>query len=80
MNLLSQAMPLLIILILFITLASVLIENFKSHKGKNFLISYNRYKNGNSVLYIQSERFNLNKKIYFKKRKENKEKYINIKF
>ena len=46
----------------------------------NLLISYNRFKNGNSVLYIQSERFDFNKKIYFKKRKENKEKYINIKF
>jgi len=49
-------------------------------KMKNLLISYNRFNNGNSVLYIQSERFNFNKKIYFKKRKENKEKYINIKF
>jgi len=57
------------------------------HRGRlkikqmmNLLISYNRFNNGYSVLYIQSERFDFNKKIYFKKRKENKEKYINIKF
>jgi hypothetical protein len=52
----------------------------KTKQMNNLLISYNRFNNGNSVLYIQSERFNFNKKIYFKKRKENKEKYINIKF
>ena len=46
----------------------------------NLLISYNRFNNGYSVLYIQSERFNFYKRIFFKKRKENKEKYINIKF
>ena len=45
---------------------------------KNLLIEYNRFNNGNSVLYIQSERFNFNKKIYFAKRKENKAKHFNF--
>jgi len=45
---------------------------------KNLLINYNRYNNGNSVLYIQSERFNFNKKIYLAKSKKNKEKYFTI--
>jgi len=42
----------------------------------NLLINYNRYNNGYSVLYIQSDRFNFHKKIYFPKRKVNKEKYL----
>ncbi len=45
----------------------------------NLLINYNRYNNGRSVLYIQSERFNFHKKIYFAKKKENKEKYLTFK-
>lgn len=50
----------------------------KLNKLTTLLISYNRFNNGSSVFYIQSERFNFNKKIYLPKRKENKEKYFNL--
>jgi len=42
------------------------------------LISYNRFNNGHTVIYFQSEVFNFNKKVYLPKRKENKEKYFNL--
>ena len=50
----------------------------KPNKLIKLLISYNRFNNGHSVLYIQSVLFNFNKKIYLPKRKENKEKYFNL--
>ena len=50
----------------------------KPNKLTTILISYNRFNNGHSVLYIQSELFKFNKKIYLPKRKENKEKYFNL--
>ena len=50
----------------------------KKDKLTTLLISYNRFNNGHSVVYVQSERFNFNKKIYLPKRKENKEKYFNL--
>lgn len=52
--------------------------NLKNYKMKNLLIEYNRFNNGHSVLYIQSERLNFYRKIYFSKRIENKEKHFSF--